>query len=127
MEKYFKLNNDVEIPSIGFGTWQTPEGKTAINSIKIAVQGGYRHIDAAAIYGNEKSIGVGIKECGLERKELFVTSKVWNTERGYESIAGGPNQDWIAPLIDIIGIVYPDLPREQRKKALIYIIRFLRC
>ncbi|ALM09232.1 oxidoreductase [Sediminicola sp. YIK13] len=85
MEKYFKLNNNVKIPSIGFGTWQTPEGETAINSIKIAVQTGYRHIDAAAIYGNEKSIGVSIKECGLERKELFVTSKVWNTERGYET------------------------------------------
>lgn len=85
MEKYFKLNNDVKIPLVGFGTWQAPEGETAINSIKIAVQTGYRHIDAAAIYRNEKSVGIAIKECGIERKELFVTSKVWNTERGYET------------------------------------------
>lgn len=85
MSTYFKLNNDVKIPSLGLGTWQAPEGETAINSIKIAVQTGYRHIDAAAIYGNEKSVGIGIIECGLERKELFVTSKVWNAERGYET------------------------------------------
>ncbi len=85
MEKYFKLNNDVKIPSIGFGTWQTPDGETAINSIKTAINNGYKHIDAAAIYDNEKGVGIGIKECGIERKELFVTSKLWNSERGYET------------------------------------------
>ncbi|MBC5841370.1 aldo/keto reductase [Flavobacterium sp. F-380] len=85
MEKNFKLNNNITIPSIGFGTWQTPLGQTAIDTIKSAVKAGYRHIDAAAIYKNEKSVGTGIKECGLERKDLFITSKVWNTERGYET------------------------------------------
>ncbi|GGG46001.1 aldo/keto reductase [Bizionia arctica] len=85
MEKYFKLNNKVSIPSVGFGTWQTPDGETAINSIKIAVESGYRHIDAAAIYNNEKGVGAGIKACGIPRKDLFITSKLWNTERGYET------------------------------------------
>lgn len=85
MEKYFKLNNDVKIPSIGFGTWQTPDGEIAVKSIKIAINNGYKHIDAAAIYDNEKGVGIGIKECGIERKELFVTSKLWNSERGYET------------------------------------------
>lgn len=85
MENYFKLHNDVKIPSIGFGTWQIPDGEAARNAIKTAVNTGYRHIDAAAIYANEKGVGTGIKECGLERNELFVTSKVWNTERGYET------------------------------------------
>ena len=85
MKKYFKLNNDVEIPSIGFGTWQTPDGKTAINSIEVAVKTGYRHIDTAAMYGNEKSIGKGVRECGVDRKELFITSKLWNSERGYQT------------------------------------------
>ena len=85
MEKYFKLNNDVNIPSIGFGTWQIPDGEIAVNSIKIAINNGYKHIDAASIYDNEKGVGIGIKECGIERKELFVTSKLWNSERGYET------------------------------------------
>lgn len=84
MKNFFKLNNGIEIPSIGFGTWQTPDGATAINAVKTAIAAGYKHIDTAAIYKNEKSIGDGIKESGVDRKELFVTSKLWNSERGYE-------------------------------------------
>ena len=80
----FKMSNGVEIPCIGFGTWQTPDGETAVKAVKAAIQSGYRHIDAAAVYGNEKSVGAGIKESGIDRSKLFVTSKVWNTERGYE-------------------------------------------
>ncbi|MEZ7497218.1 aldo/keto reductase [Flavobacterium sp. Arc3] len=85
MQKYFKLNNDIKIPSVGFGTWQTPDGETGINAIKVAIENGYKHIDAAAIYANEKSVGTGIKLSGIAREDLFVTSKLWNTERGYET------------------------------------------
>lgn len=85
MENNFKLNNGVLIPSIGFGTWQIPTGETVINAIKNAIDIGYRHIDTAAVYENEKGVGLGIKESGIDRKELFVTSKVWNSERGYET------------------------------------------
>lgn len=85
MQQYFKLNNQVEIPSIGFGTWQTPDGETAVKAIKEALEHGYRHIDTAAIYKNEKGVGEGIKASNVKREELFVTSKLWNTERGYES------------------------------------------
>lgn len=74
----------MQIPCIGFGTWQTPDGETAINSVKAALKAGYRHIDTAACYGNEASVGQAIKESGVPREEIFVTSKVWNTERGYE-------------------------------------------
>lgn len=80
----FKLSNNYEIPCVGFGTWQTPDGETAIAAAKAAVESGYRHIDAAAVYGNEISVGEGIKNCGIPREELFITSKVWNTERGYK-------------------------------------------
>lgn len=84
----FTLNNGNKIPALGFGTWQTPDGDTAIQAIKAAVEAGYRHVDAAAVYGNEVSVGKGIKESGIDRKDLFVTSKVWNTSRGYhETIA----------------------------------------
>ncbi|MDR2382667.1 MAG: aldo/keto reductase [Prevotellaceae bacterium] len=81
----FVLNNGIGIPCIGFGTWQTPDGKVAVDSVKYAIESGYRHIDTAAIYGNEKSVGQGIRESGIDRKELFVTTKLWNTNRGYET------------------------------------------
>lgn len=79
------LSNGVEIPCVGFGTWQTPNGEIAISSVEEALKVGYRHIDTAAIYGNEKSVGIAIKNSGVPRNEIFVTSKLWNTEQGYES------------------------------------------
>ena len=81
----FVLNNGVNIPCIGFGTWQTPDGQTAADVVKYAIGEGYRHIDTAAIYGNEAGVGQGIRESGVARKELFVTTKLWNTERGYDN------------------------------------------
>ena len=84
LQATYTLANAVQIPCIGFGTWQTPDGETAINSVKAALKAGYRHIDTAACYGNEASVGQAIKESGVPREEIFVTSKVWNTERGYE-------------------------------------------
>ena len=80
----FILSNGYRIPCLGFGTWQTPDGETAIHAVKSAIEAGYHHIDAAAVYENERSVGQGIKESNIDRKDLFVTSKVWNTERGYK-------------------------------------------
>jgi diketogulonate reductase-like aldo/keto reductase len=80
----FTLSNGVKIPCIGFGTWQTPDGDIAVSSVKAALKAGYRHIDTAAIYGNEESVGRAIKESGVPRKEIFLTTKLWNTEHGYE-------------------------------------------
>jgi diketogulonate reductase-like aldo/keto reductase len=80
----YKLSNGVEIPCIGFGTWQTPDGDVAVSSVLSAIEAGYRHIDTAQIYGNEESVGIAIKKSGVDRKELFITSKLWNDEHGYE-------------------------------------------
>lgn len=80
----FTLANGVEIPCIGYGTWQTPDGETTRDCVKMALQEGYRHIDTAFAYGNEKSVGEGIRLSGVNRREIFVTTKHWVTERGYE-------------------------------------------
>lgn len=83
--KEVKLNNGVIMPQPGFGTFLTPDGETAVNAVRCAIEQGYRHIDTAAVYGNEVSVGEGIRQGGVPREELFITSKVWNTERGYET------------------------------------------
>jgi diketogulonate reductase-like aldo/keto reductase len=80
----FSLSNGVKIPCIGFGTWQAADGDEAVRSVKAALAAGYRHIDTAAAYRNEKSVGLAIKESGVPRKDLFITSKLINTEHGYE-------------------------------------------
>lgn len=88
----YVLNNGVKIPCIGFGTWQTPDGETCYNVVKEALAVGYRHIDTAAVYGNEVSVGKAIKESGVPRSEIFLTTKLWNTEHGYETAKAAFNE-----------------------------------
>lgn len=100
----FSLFNGVSIPCVGFGTWQTPSGEVAVQAVKTAIGAGYRHIDTAAAYGNEASVGRGIRESGVSRSELFVTSKVWNTERGYEKTIAA-----FEKTLTDLGLAYLDL------------------
>lgn len=79
--KNFKLHNNVEIPAIGFGTWQLTDNVE--ETINKALDAGYKHIDTAAIYNNEKEIGQALKNRGINREDVFITSKVWASNRGY--------------------------------------------
>lgn len=81
-----ELNNGKIIPSIGFGTWKLKNNEETVEIIKEAIKYGYRHIDTAFAYGNEETIGKGIKESNIDRKDLFITGKLWNDDRGYENI-----------------------------------------
>jgi len=81
----YTLSNGVEIPVIGFGTWQTPDGEVAKNAVLDALKAGYRHIDTAAAYGNEESVGQAIAESGIAREEIFVTTKLWNGIHTYDA------------------------------------------
>ncbi|MCH5380768.1 aldo/keto reductase [Lactobacillus paragasseri] len=85
LEDTYTLNNGVKIPIIGFGTWQTPDGDIAKHAVEVALSAGYRHIDTAAAYGNEKSVGQAIKNSGINRHDLFITTKLWNADHGYKS------------------------------------------
>lgn len=73
------LNNGTEIPDIGFGTWQTTENVQ--KTVKLALEAGYRHIDTAAIYGNEAEIGEALVDSKIQRKDLYLTTKIWNSNR----------------------------------------------
>ncbi len=81
---YAVLSNGVKLPCVGYGTWQTPDGEVAKNSVRAAIEAGYRHVDTAAGYANEQSVGEGIRASGVAREEVFVTTKHWVADRGYE-------------------------------------------
>ncbi|MET7285369.1 aldo/keto reductase [Streptomyces sp. NPDC005573] len=78
------LNNGVEMPQLGFGVWQVPDDE-AERAVATALEAGYRSIDTAAIYGNEEGTGKAIAASGLPREDVFVTTKLWNSEHGYDS------------------------------------------
>ncbi|MFB7450989.1 aldo/keto reductase [Streptomyces sp. NPDC056194] len=79
-----KLNNGVEIPQLGFGVFQVPDDETTA-AVTAALETGYRSIDTAAIYGNEAGVGRALAASGLPREELFVTTKLWNADQGYDA------------------------------------------
>ncbi len=83
------LHNAVEMPWFGLGVFKVEDGPELVEAVKSAIKAGYRSIDTAAIYGNEKAVGegirAGIKEAGISREDLFITSKVWNADQGYET------------------------------------------
>ncbi|MDC3424434.1 aldo/keto reductase [Aquibacillus sp. 3ASR75-11] len=79
------LHNGVEMPRLGLGVFKVEDGQEVIQSVKAALKHGYISIDTAAVYKNEEGVGQAIKESGISRKELFVTSKVWNDDQGYDA------------------------------------------
>lgn len=102
--KYITLNDGNKIPSVGFGTWQTPDGDVAEESVLTALKAGYRHIDTAKIYGNEVSVGKALKKSGIPREEIFLTTKLWNTEHTYEKAKQSINDQ-----LEKLGVDYFDL------------------
>ncbi|MBR6959057.1 MAG: aldo/keto reductase [Clostridiales bacterium] len=101
---FLTLSNGVKIPSIGFGTWQTPEGEAAAEAVRTAIEAGYRHIDTAQAYGNEKSVGDGIRRSGINRCDLFVTTKLTNDNHTYEITKSSFEQS-----LKDLGLDYVDL------------------
>lgn len=103
MESY-PLNNGMTIPVVGFGTWQAANGEIAEQSVLSALEAGYRHIDTAARYENEESVGNAIRQSGIPREELFVTTKVWNDHHSYEK-----TKQAIDDSLNRLGLDYVDL------------------
>ncbi len=99
----YQLNDGNTIPCVGFGTWQTPDEVVA-QAVKDALELGYRHIDTAYAYYNEKGVGQGIRESGLKREEIFLTTKLWNADRGYESTLKQASES-----LKNLGVEYLDL------------------
>jgi diketogulonate reductase-like aldo/keto reductase len=98
------LNNGVKIPRLGLGVYQTPPGESTLRAIKYALKIGYRHIDTAWLYGNEIDVGRAIRESGIEREEIFITTKVWNSDQGYQSTLAACDRS-----LKLLGLPYVDL------------------
>lgn len=84
LQDTFTLKNGVKVPKLGLGTWQIPEGKEAYQSVLWALKHGYRHIDTAMAYGNEPSVGRAVKDSGIPREDIFITTKLPAQLKGYE-------------------------------------------
>jgi 2,5-diketo-D-gluconate reductase A len=97
------LHDGVEIPQLGFGVFQVPPEKTQ-DAVEEALEAGYRHIDTAAAYRNERGVGAAIAASGIPRDEIFVTTKLWNSAQGYESTLGAFQKS-----IDRLGMDHVDL------------------
>ncbi|RAH72503.1 putative glycerol dehydrogenase (GCY1) [Aspergillus aculeatinus CBS 121060] len=98
---HFKLNTGALIPAVGLGTWKSEPGEVT-KAVAFALKNGYRHIDAALIYGNENEVGQGIRDSGVPREEIFITSKLWNTHH--------PNvKEGLQKTLDALGTDYLDL------------------
>ena len=109
--KKIALYNGILMPEIGFGTWKAPTGKVTVEAVKAAIECGYTHIDCAAIYGNEKEVGLGIKESNVDRKNLFITSKLWNDVRGYQETIDAFNQTLSDLQLDYLDLYLIHWPR----------------
>lgn len=81
----YELRNGVRIPCVGFGTWQTPNDQIGYEAVRHALEEGYRHIDTAAIYGNEEAVGQAVIDSKIPRNEIFLTTKLWGDDYGYET------------------------------------------
>lgn len=108
LQDTYTLNDGVKIPVVGFGTWQMPDNEDTAKIVEHAIDTGYRHIDTAAVYKNEKSVGLGIKNAidkgTVTREELFVTTKLWNDDHTYELATKA-----IDDSLERLGLDYVDL------------------
>ncbi|MCP2033505.1 diketogulonate reductase-like aldo/keto reductase [Planomicrobium sp. HSC-17F08] len=97
------LNNGLKMPQLGFGVWQVPDDQ-ATAAVAKAIESGYRSIDTAMIYKNEKGVGQAIKDSGVAREELFITTKVWNSDQGYDNALRAFDES-----LERLGLDYVDL------------------
>ncbi len=109
-----RLDQGPEIPQLGLGVFQAPAGEGTRQAVRWALEAGYRHIDTAAMYGNEEDVGVAVRESGIPREEVFVTTKLWFTEHGFDRA-----QEAARKSLARLGLGYIDLylihwPRAER-------------
>jgi methylglyoxal/glyoxal reductase len=104
LQSSIMLSNGVEIPRLGLGVYQIPPGEHTLRTVKYALNIGYRHIDTAWLYDNERDVNRAVLESGIKREEVFITTKVWNSDQGYRSTLGACERS-----LRRLGLTYIDL------------------
>lgn len=110
LNENYTLSNGMKIPKIGLGTWLIPDGEAA-QAVRDAVAMGYRHIDTAQAYGNERGVGEGVRTCGVPREEIFITSKVAAEHKTYESAAKSIDESLAKLGMDYIDLMIIHCPQ----------------
>lgn len=104
LKQTIMLNNGISMPILGLGVWKTKSGKECKEAVLNALEAGYRHIDTARIYDNEVDVGQAIRESGIPRKEIFITTKLWNADQGSDK-----TRKALENSLDRLGIDFVDL------------------
>ena len=111
-----KMNNGIEIPQFGVGVYLTKSGTECVNAVTWALEVGYRHIDTARIYGNEKEVGEAVRNFGIKREEVFITTKLWNDDHGYESALKAFDKSLKTLNVDYIDLYLIHWPVKGKRK-----------
>ena len=118
IDSRIELNNGIHIPIIGLGTWML-NGKSAYDAVSWALKLGYRLIDTATIYRNEREVGESIHESGISREDIFITTKVWKSDQGYDNTIESFNKS-----LKKLGVEYIDLTRCKKTSQLFFVLKF---
>ena len=131
VEPVANLNNGVMIPRLGLGVYQSPPGQATQKAVEYALKVGYRHIDTARIYNNESDVGSALRNSGVKREDVFVTTKLWNSDQGYETALKACDAS-----LKRLGLKYLDLylihwpvqeTRDKSWKALVQLLKDGKC
>jgi diketogulonate reductase-like aldo/keto reductase len=124
------LNNGVKMPWLGLGVWQAGRGKETYDAVRAALEVGYRHVDTAKIYGNEADVGRAVRESGVPRGDVFVTTKLWNADHGYDRTLRACDASLAAlglEQLDLYLVHWPESRRKESWKAMQKLLRDGKC
>ena len=131
LQSRVKLNNGIEMPMLGMGVWQMAQGAETQRAVKAALDVGYRLVDTAKLYANERDVGIAVRESGIPREEVFVTTKLWNTDHGFEPAIKAFKmslRELGLDYIDLFLIHWPVAPsREDSWRALVKLFEEGKC
>lgn len=108
------LNNGVKMPWLGFGVWKVKDGDEVKQAVRTAIETGYRSIDTAAAYGNEAGVGEAIRESGVDRDQIFLTTKVWNSDQGFETTLQACNESMKKLRVDTLDLYLVHWPVKEK-------------
>ena len=117
IEKNVILNNGVSIPTLGFGTYKIDDNELAYRCVSDALQVGYRHIDTAYFYENERGVGRAINDSGIARKDIFLTTKIWTTDCGYDNTLFAVDRALKLLNLDYIDLMLIHWPTEKNRET----------